>query len=184
MGNKYNRPADRKASAADVGELNEKVVSIARVAKVVKGGRRFSFSALVVVGDGKGNVGCGLGKANEVPDCISKGGDLARKRMIKAPIIDGTIPHSVIGRSGSASVMLKPASPGTGVIAGSVVRSVLERVGIKDVLTKAYGSRNPHNLLAATFDALLKLETKDQVLFRRGIKDSDVSYSVRQVSSN
>lgn len=176
MGAKYQRPADRQAKPEQCGELQEKVVYINRVAKVVKGGRRFSFSALAVVGDETGHVGYGLGKANEVPDAIQKAGDSARKRLIKVPLVGTTVPFEVVGESGSARVLLKPASPGTGVIAGSVVRNVMERVGVKDVLTKSYGSRNPHNLLAAVFDALLQLESPEHVAFRRRKSLDELQY--------
>jgi small subunit ribosomal protein S5 len=176
MGSSYKRPWGRKAKGESVQELTEKVVAIARVAKVVKGGRRFSFSALAVVGDENGHVGYGLGKANEVPDAISKAGDTAKKRMISVPRVGTTVPFEVVGQYGSARVLLKPASPGTGVIAGATVRAVLEKVGIKDVLTKSFGSRNPHNVLGAVFDALLQLDSPEAVAFRRNKQLDELKY--------
>jgi len=149
-------------------QLIEKVVYINRVAKVVKGGRRFSFSAIVVVGDGKGMVGAGLGKANEVPEAIRKGGERARKDMLPIYLMDDTIPHEVIGKSGSSSVLLKPARPGTGIIAGGAVRAVLEAAGVKNVVSKCLRSHNPHNLVKATLDGLLSLGTPEQIARSRG----------------
>jgi len=156
-------------------ELIDKVVHISRVAKVVKGGRRFSFSAIVVVGDGKGNVGYGLGKAGEVPEAIRKGVEKAKKSMKKIALIDGTIPFQVVGKYGAGSVLLIPASQGTGVIAGGAVRAVLEAVGVQDILTKCLGSHNPHNVVKATINGLEQLQTREEVAARRGIRIEDMA---------
>lgn len=160
-----------KASEID---LKEKVVAINRVAKVVKGGRRFSFSAIVVVGDGNGVAGYGLGKANEVTDAITKGIDDAKKNLVKLPIYNGTVPHDALGKFGGGYVLIKPAAPGTGVIAGGAMRAVFESAGIHNVLAKSKGSSNPHNVVKATFDALLSMRDAYAVAKQRGIELSKV----------
>jgi len=163
----------KSIKASDI-DLKEKVVAIKRVAKVVKGGRRFSFSAIVVVGDGNGVVGYGLGKANEVTDAITKGIDDAKKNLVKVPIFKGTVPHDVLGKFGGGLVLVKPASEGTGVIAGGAMRAVFESAGIHNVLAKSKGSSNPHNVVKATFDALLQMRDPLAVAEQRGVGLSKV----------
>ncbi len=163
----------RAIKASDI-DLKEKVVAIKRVAKVVKGGRRFSFSAIVVVGDGNGVVGYGLGKANEVTDAITKGIDDAKKNLVKVPILNGTVPHEALGKYSGGFVLVKPASEGTGVIAGGAMRAVFESAGVHNVLAKSKGSSNPHNVVKATFDALLNMRDAYTVAQQRGIELSKV----------
>jgi small subunit ribosomal protein S5 len=156
------------------GEIRERVVNINRVTKVVKGGKNFSFAALVVVGDGNGWVGFGVGKAREVPVAISKGVDQAKREMIRVPMTGSTIPHQITGRYGAGAVLLKPASPGTGVIAGGAVRAVLESAGVQDILTKSLGSKNPHNVVRATMQGLTSLRVKEQIAQIRGKDASEI----------
>lgn len=163
----------RSVKASEI-ELTDRLVAINRVAKVVKGGRRFSFSAIVVVGDGKGVVGYGLGKANEVTDAITKAIDDAKKNLVKVPVIKGTVPHEMEGKFCGGKVLLKPAAPGTGVIAGGAMRAVLESAGITDVLAKSKGSSNPHNVVKATIDALVKMRDPKTVAQQRGVSLSKV----------
>lgn len=160
--------ADDGAINPDALDIQEKVVHINRVSKVVKGGRRFSFSAVVVAGDGAGHVGYGLGKAHEVPEAIRKGVEHAKKSLIRVPLVEDTLPYTVVGRHGAGKVLLKPAAPGTGLIAGAGVRIVMELAGVRNALTKCLGSTNPHNSVKATLAALESLDSPDRVSERRG----------------
>lgn len=164
----------KRVNPAELDLKEEKVVKVNRVAKVVKGGRKFSFNALVVIGDGKGHVGIGMGKANEVTDAISKGKEKAKKNIVKIPLTSNTIPHHVMGKFSAARVILKPASPGTGIIAGGPVRAVMEQLGVKDILSKSLGSSNAQNVVKATMTALLKLKDAGLIARKKGISIREI----------
>ncbi len=165
-------------------EFFEQVIDINRVTKVVKGGKNFSFTALVVIGDGNGRVGFGSGKAKEVPSAIRKGIDIAKKNLLKFPMTGTTVPHEALGRFGASRVLLKPASEGTGVIAGGAVRAVVESAGYQDILTKSLGSKNPNNVVKATMDALGQLRTEDQVRRLRGLEQLETTAEKAQEEGN
>jgi small subunit ribosomal protein S5 len=174
QGGRGNQQRDQRGPRRDNREQNggeefgSATIAINRTAKVVKGGRRFSFAAIIVVGDGKGKVGVGMGKAAEVPEAIRKGTEQARKNMFAVPLVKGTVPHDALGHYGAGEVLIKPAAKGTGVIAGGPVRAVLEQAGVRDVVTKCIGSNNPHNVIRAVVDALKQLKTVEQISARRG----------------